>query len=654
MRKGNGGGRYLAGVIVRRMAAVAFAWIVVLGLARGVVALPERCPPATADQVRVAAEEAVGWFGRNQQADGRWVYRYDRDADVADLQPHVVRQAGITLSLYQAHAAGVAGALAPADAGVDWLLGELVHDDDWSAVRRAGLAPTGASALLVAALATRRDATGDPRYDDEMAALGRFLVAMTEPSGAVAANWDIAGRRPVPEDYSRFFTGETYFALALLAAVDPGGGWAPTPERIGRYLATERDRAEDLFPPTSDHWAAYGLAQTATAGRPLDDDESAYAERLAGIFSVEVRFESQRTGAGVNLWVLRGPQVVGSGLGTIGEGLGSLWTVANVDDGLAGERAAIAERVHCVAGMLVDRQVSPAEAGEVARPELARGAWFHDGLTQMDDQQHSLSALLLAEPVLAESPRRGDGASSTDGISAGRALWLAVVAVAAVNPPRVRRLVGRLPTRSAVGGSAVAGGIVAAAAVVAGPLLRAVDVSPAPALVAGGLVVVISALVDAVRRPEGRLPAAGPGGGALVPLVVPALVRPAVVLLAVAVAADAGIAAGVGAAVAVTAAGLSTLLPRPRSGGRADRGAVVEGPAVGGSSLVAGSGSGSGADRGAVVEGPAVGGSSLVPGSGSSSQADRGAALGNLAVWSFSAVAVLGGLDLAVHGVFSV
>ena len=594
-------GHYVAGVIARRVVAVVVAWVAVLGVARGVVALPERCPPATEGQVRAAAGEAVGWFERNQGPDGRWLYRYDRDADLTDRRSHVVRQAGITLSLYQADAAGFDGALAPADAGVDWLLGETVAHDDWVAVRRDGLAPTGGSALLLAALATRRDATGDPRYDDEMVALGRFLVAMTEPSGAVGANWDIAARRPVPGDYSVFFTGEAYFALAALDLVDPGGGWGATADRIGRYLATERDAAEDLFPPTSDHWAAYGLAATAAA-RSLDEDEAAFAERLAGIFSVEVRFESQRTDSGVNRWALRGPRVLGAGLGTIGEGLGSLWTVARADDRLGGERAAIAERVSCVAGMVVDRQVDANEAGEAGRPGMARGAWFHGGVTQMDDQQHSLSALLLAEPVVRETGGRQAGAASDDPLSAARALWLAVVALSVVNPARVRRLAGRLPARAAAGGSLLAGVAVAVVAAVAGPLLRAADVSPATALVAAGIVVVVTALVDGVRRPAEMWPAAGPGDGALVPLALPALVRPTVVVLAVAVAADAGLAVGIGTAVAVAAAGAATLLPERR---------------------------------------PAAG-------------AGGGVALGDVARWAFVAVAVLGGIDLAVHGVFSV
>src|SRR5918995_472589 len=127
----------------RRLAALAAPWILLLGLTRGVVTLPERCPPATADRARAAAVEAVGWFERNQRADRPWGYRYDRDADEVNRQDHVVRQAGITLSLYQAHAAGIAGALEPADEGVDWLLGELVRHDDWRPSSGAAWPPPG-------------------------------------------------------------------------------------------------------------------------------------------------------------------------------------------------------------------------------------------------------------------------------------------------------------------------------------------------------------------------------------------------------------------------------------------------------------------------------------------------------------------------------
>jgi hypothetical protein len=598
---------------------IVVAWAVVFGLAWGIVGLPERCPPATAASARTAAEEAVGWFARNQRDDGHFIYRYDRERDVVDRADHVVRQAGVTLSLYQAHAAGIDGALELADDGADWLLGELVRREGWAAVERAGLAPTGGTALLVAALATRKAATDDDRYDDELEDLGAFLVAMTEPSGAVLANWDVGARRPVPGDYSPFFTGEAFLALSLLAGVDDGGPWAEPAARIGGYLPG-RDDAEDRFPPTSDHWGAYGLAESvAGLDRPLTDGEDDYARRLAGLFGVEVRFESQRTGEGL-LWLLRGPQVIGAGLGTIGEGLGSLWRVAGDVPSLARHEATLSERLRCVAGMLVDRQVDAEEAASAGQPDRARGAWFSSsGVTQMDDQQHSLSALLLSEPALATSGPAGGGAGTSDGPSTLRVLWLGLVAVAAVNPPRVRRIAGHVPWSRAVPGSLAAGGIVGLAALAGDPVLRAIDLSPATALIAAGVLVAVVAIVDAVRRaapvvpPEGR---GGPGGqvgsGAwgttlgrvLVPLVVPALVRPSVALLALAVTAETSAAAGAAVAIAVVVSGASVLPAAPDlDGAPASRW--------------------------------------IRP-------------LGEVARWGIAAVAVAGGIDLAVHGVFAV
>jgi small neutral amino acid transporter SnatA (MarC family) len=541
------------------------AWVLALGLAGGVVGLPERCPDVTPAQVDAAAVDAVSWFARNQLPDGRWVYRYNLEDDVVDRQPHTVRHSGVTMSLYQAHRAGIPRALEVADAGAEWSLGHLLHHDDWAAVAPTAQVPTGGTALLVAGLSIRRAATDDDRYDHELRAMGRFLVTMTEPSGAVLALWDPAAEQPVPDRYSAFYTGETYFALGLLANVDSEGPWRETADRIGAYLATQRDEVEEIFPPASDHWAAYGLATSAVGSDgALSSTERAYARRLAGIFGVEVRYESQRTGEGLNRWVLRGPRALGAGLGTLGEGLGALWRLAEHDEALGRHRDAIGERLRCVAGMLVDRQMNATEAANAARADLVRGAWFSLGWTQMDDQQHALSALLVANPTLAQSEA---GGSSEEG-SVGPLPWLVVIAVAAVNPLRVRRL--NQPTRnpaptrglrSIVAGSAIAAACLAAVSVVADPLLRAIDVSPPTALIAAGLVVGLTALVDFVR-PHTEPWHDEPGPLALLtPVAVPGLLRPAAVLLVLAVAADVRIASGLVLAGGVAACGLAALVP---------------------------------------------------------------------------------------------
>ena len=577
---------------LRRPLAVVLLWGVTVGgvLAgvRATVVLPERCPAVTEDEARAAATEAIAWFGRNQASDGRWAYRYDRSTNTVDRRDHAVRHSGVTLSLAQAHAAGFPDALALADAGVVWSLGRLVRRGDWAAVRAGDGAPTGATALLVAALATRREATGDARWDDEMVELGRFLVAMTEPSGAVLARWDAATEAPVPGEHSVFFTGEAYFALGLLDRVDPDGGWRPTADRIGRYLATERDDAEDRWPATPDHWAAYGL-DVATTSAPLDADGRAYVRELAAAFGIQVRWESQRTGSGLNRWVLRGVPGLGAAVGTLGEGLGGLWRGSEAEPGLGDERTAIGDRLRCVAGMLVDRQASAAEAGGSARPGLVRGAWFRLDVTQMDDQQHALSGLLAALPALAEGgPVTSTG---TGDAPVGRLLWLVAVAVAVANPPRLRQVLapggrgGTGQTAGAVlGAVGVAAALLVALAAAAGPLARAADVSGTTALVAAGIVVGVTAGIDVGRRPAPllhRRPVGRGGpvvtGGRAEPVVgedLPAawvvavlgglaVCRPAVVLMVLAVGADLGAPGGVAVALGAAAAGLAPLVRAP-------------------------------------------------------------------------------------------
>ena len=52
----------------------------------------------------------------------------------------------------------------------------------WNSAVTSYYVLTGATALLVAGLVTRRETTGDRRYDRVLRRMGRFLVAQTEPS----------------------------------------------------------------------------------------------------------------------------------------------------------------------------------------------------------------------------------------------------------------------------------------------------------------------------------------------------------------------------------------------------------------------------------------------------------------------------------------
>ena len=234
----------------------------------------------------------------------------------------------------------------------------LLERDGWAAVAAQPEVDTGATALLVAGLVTRRETTGDRRYDDVLRKLGRFLVAQTEPSGAVLAEYDPA-RGPVPGKYSKYFTGEAYMALARLHRIFPGEQWGRVADRIGAYLATSRDDKEDHFPPIPDHWAAYGMAETVKFPErgqpPLTGDELAYARRQAELFGIQARYLAQIYGPWGRV-VRPGYIPRGGWYGVIDEAFTGWWLVSRADPRMADMRGAVAERATCIAGLAIDDQ----------------------------------------------------------------------------------------------------------------------------------------------------------------------------------------------------------------------------------------------------------------------------------------------------------
>jgi hypothetical protein len=353
----------------------------------------------TAAQVEQSIAEAADWMVRGLGDDGRFVYGYDLATDEESSAYNSARHAGVTMSLYQAfEASGEPRFLEAADAGLDYMLARLEEGDGWAAWGESGRdRPTGANGLFLAGMALRRRATGDPVHDDVMRAVGAFLVGQREPGGAVLASRNLATGEPVPGQYGAFATGEAAWALVLLGRVLPGEGWIEEALPIIDYIARERDRREGYIARLPDHWAAYALGDLPAVH--LDGTRLGLAARLAGYFGMRLRFEAQRTGEGVNLLVrwYPGPP---AGVGTAGEGIGALHRLTVSQPVLAGLRDNVEERMVCTAGFMVERQVSVAEAAETPSPELARGAWFYRDYTQMDGQQHVLSALLAALPIV--------------------------------------------------------------------------------------------------------------------------------------------------------------------------------------------------------------------------------------------------------------
>ena len=376
--------------------------IFVLGAAalRLAVVPAELCPPLEPPALRASIGEAAGWLERGVRPDGRYTYGYQRERDEISGAYNVTRHAGVMMSLYQLAAESVdEGALAAGDRGLRFLRANLVDRDDWTAFAEPGQdARLGANALAVAALVQRRRATGEPEHDDLIRSLTRFLVAQQQADGSVLGYWSPSTGRPVPGEYAKFGTGEALWALALVDGLFPGEGWDRPAQRLARYVATRRDDVEGYMLVFPDHWAAYALAELGAS--QLGDPEIAYARRLAGAFGLMSRLEAQSGTSGLRR-LFRGEPASGAGLGTIGEGVAALWRLSLAEPRLADLSDDLAERLSCRASRTVERQADAAEAASWPRPDLIRGAWFsEDGYTQMDDQQHALSALLATLPLL--------------------------------------------------------------------------------------------------------------------------------------------------------------------------------------------------------------------------------------------------------------
>lgn len=463
----------------------------------GVIAPPEHCPSVSEDDLRAAATSAAGWIEVNQLDDGSFRYEYSAD-EQRDLPGYnVVRHAGVVMSMYMAAGYGVAGTLETGDRGLEWAEAHLTRGDGWIA---AGDGPTrpsvGASALLLAGLAERRDATGGDEHDALMRGLAAFLVGQIEPSGSVTNVYDVAAGGPRFGVPSKYATGEAYWALAQAARQFPGEGWDTAADRIGAYIAADRDEAEGMR-HTRDHWAAYGLSESVASGdadhdRTLTGDEAAYARHQAEILGVIVRWMSQQNGPwGV---AVRGPALQrGGAFGTIGEALTRLWRVADTTPELADLREPLAARALCNAAITMEHQVDASDVDGAADADRRLGAWFYGGTTRMDDQQHALSSLLQAIDIVRAGSPSGD---EWGGDRPAVVLWTIAI-VAAINPLRVARAHGRRRPGPWI---AVAAGALIAAALLARPLLDAVDVSGPSFRVAAGVLGVIAGAAAFVRR----------------------------------------------------------------------------------------------------------------------------------------------------------
>ena len=393
--------RYASAVRYKGALGLLVFWGIGLAVLRQTLIPGQVCPPTDSSALLASAQSAAGWIERAQKPDGSYLYEWNAGSNVESPDYNAVRHAGVTMGLYMlASQGGDASGIPAADRAMGWMEANLIRRDDWAALRDPTDASIelGAAALMLAGLDQRHLATGDGRYDGLMHELARFIVVMQQDDGSFLLAWDPATGKPNPTERSKYATGEAFWALTLMQRIFPGEGWDGPSRKVADYLSNERDTVEhQKFPPWADQWAAYGLSEMADW--PLNDNNIAYARTLAERFGFLVRVESGRTDS---WWsdVLRGPRARGAGMGTWIEGLDSLWRLADADPRMRDMRDAIGERAACGAGMLAERQVTKAQAASYPRPEIGEGGWFTDKVTRMDDQQHSLSAVLRAREIV--------------------------------------------------------------------------------------------------------------------------------------------------------------------------------------------------------------------------------------------------------------
>jgi hypothetical protein len=380
----------------RRLGRAALSWLLVGGVV-SVAVHPEDCARPSDDDLTEAAQLAVDWFAANLESDGRFLYRYDR-GQAEDLGGYNdTRHAGVIWSLWQAEADGFEGAGETAEAAFGHVEDRLVD----TVLGPAFGTGSGSTGLLVAALDERRIATGLTDRDELLVELGHTLAGVVNPDGSVSA--DIHVTDGPTDTRSPFFTGEVMWALARLHLSFPDEGFDAPALSVRRYLIEDRDEVEEPWPPVSDHWGAYAFETMDRWPSPpeITQAEEDWRSRQLGLFSLQVRYESQRRGGITRL--TRGDIALAAGVGTLGEGLGNHMLQLERNGQRVSDQGALRERADCAAHLLVTRQVTPTDAAPDADPPRTSGAWFRARITQMDDQQHALSALLLLRDT-----RRGE------------------------------------------------------------------------------------------------------------------------------------------------------------------------------------------------------------------------------------------------------
>ena len=382
----------------KRLTIAIVLWIAGLLVFRYALVPPEACGPVDLAAIDNAIGEVRAWLEDSQGVDGTYIYEYDRVSDELSRDYNMVRHAGVTMGFYQMAADGDPTAVPVGDNGLAFMLNNVLTVDDRAYLTYRGpRAELGSSALMLAGLAHRRQATEDRQYDELMQRLARGIVAQQRPNGGFWHLTDPDGE-PVPEVTSLFSNGEAFWALLLANEQFPEAGYDQAAQAAATYIAIEQDDEENvLFPPWASQWSAYGYADLVPLG--ISDAQAAYVDDLINRFGAIIRGGAQQRSGGIADWVRTG-SARGSGFGTILEATAAMNRLAQAEPRFAHYQEELRERLVCAAGLVVTGQQTVDVAATYPNPDLVEGAWFVDDLTRMDDQQHHLSGLLATRAFL--------------------------------------------------------------------------------------------------------------------------------------------------------------------------------------------------------------------------------------------------------------
>ena len=434
----------------RRALLVWLIGLLVVGGAARAIALPEVCGVTAQSDRDVAISEAVTWLSTNQNPDGTFMYRYDAELDEVLGGYNWIRHAGTVLALEQARAQGFEASVTPSElaiqAALDQSVSVSINGKPVMGLSDGPVVSTGGTALFALALLERRDTTGLTNHDDDIRAMLRFLVASlkdrADGSSIVRASANSKARF-TSDEVALFATSQVLFVLARAERIFPHEQWGSHSHQILLYLTTYKANEEGFVPDMADHWAAYAMSEMMTwADVPtFSDTEIAWAKKQMGLSSVMIRYESQITDDGFNV-LLRGHSAIGAAMGTHGEAVAGWVNFALGQSALTGQVRGLFDRLQCNSSLLVDRQITGVAARDFKSPSRVEGAWLSSGITQVDDQQHAMSALLMAnnvnEKILVaggELPRR-DSVPST--------LLVVLLTISLVSPPRFVRTLRHL------------------------------------------------------------------------------------------------------------------------------------------------------------------------------------------------------------------